>query len=735
MAAGKVDWGSRSTLELVEKLARSGLDVDRSLVEELLGRGAAVVPYLAQILDDDKYWRLNEKTLGSGWAPINALHLLGAIADPTGLEPILRVLHNRPDDLGDWLTEEVPSILACFGPAAIEPSKKLVSNRNLDVYVRVAGSVALSLIARLHPDSKDDVIDFFHAVLVREREDKEFLSLCVDDLAELKDPRSKPILRSLFESGRIDEESITWEDIEEIYRTSIENLPHHEKKDPMMHFSPENLSYLKRITGKPWSENEDQTTASWPELKPTKKVGRNDPCPCGSGNKYKKCCLPKTRSSQKIDEDERGLRQAILEFANAERFAYDLKSAFAIYRKGLEDSDFEEPEEEITFIDWFIHDYPCAGSGEPVIKIFAKEKASTLNERQRRILKEWQNTLFGVYEVIEILKGRGVRLRDIVTEEKYFVEDVSASNAAAMWDLLAARIISVDGALHLSGAATLLPQRRKRDLKDFLQTRFMDYKRTHKEASFREFLHAESHTIIQYASQKQMPILTTIEGDELCLARALYELKDREAAKRILDEMEEFQSKSREGDDAIVYNWLEAEPPANQRSRCDDSGGFEEHRLLGTVTLTRDTLELECLSKKRLYQLKELMEGALKSTIKYLADLSVDAKTALERLRDRPEKETPSLPRDEERKVTEEYLNRYYLEKWINMKIPALHNRTPKQAMKTEEGKTSLTQLLSEMQNLQERLRRHGEPYFNVDRLRRKLGLPTLKDMIRRSAT
>jgi len=22
-----------------------------------------------------------------------------------------------------------------------------------------------------------------------------------------------------------------------------------------------------------------------------KKVGRNDPCPCGSGKKYKKCCL------------------------------------------------------------------------------------------------------------------------------------------------------------------------------------------------------------------------------------------------------------------------------------------------------------------------------------------------------------------------------------------------------------------------------------------------------------
>ena len=26
-----------------------------------------------------------------------------------------------------------------------------------------------------------------------------------------------------------------------------------------------------------------------------KKVGRNDPCPCGSGKKYKKCCLPRRK--------------------------------------------------------------------------------------------------------------------------------------------------------------------------------------------------------------------------------------------------------------------------------------------------------------------------------------------------------------------------------------------------------------------------------------------------------
>jgi preprotein translocase subunit SecA len=28
-------------------------------------------------------------------------------------------------------------------------------------------------------------------------------------------------------------------------------------------------------------------------IQKNKKVGRNDPCPCGSGKKYKKCCFPK----------------------------------------------------------------------------------------------------------------------------------------------------------------------------------------------------------------------------------------------------------------------------------------------------------------------------------------------------------------------------------------------------------------------------------------------------------
>jgi hypothetical protein len=40
------------------------------------------------------------------------------------------------------------------------------------------------------------------------------------------------------------------------------------------------------------------------------KTGRNDPCPCGSGDKFKKCCEGKPDASQKVRS--RGLYALLL---------------------------------------------------------------------------------------------------------------------------------------------------------------------------------------------------------------------------------------------------------------------------------------------------------------------------------------------------------------------------------------------------------------------------------------
>ena len=36
--------------------------------------------------------------------------------------------------------------------------------------------------------------------------------------------------------------------------------------------------------------NKDETLKKEPTKRKAKKIGRNDPCPCGSGQKYKNCC-------------------------------------------------------------------------------------------------------------------------------------------------------------------------------------------------------------------------------------------------------------------------------------------------------------------------------------------------------------------------------------------------------------------------------------------------------------
>jgi len=47
-----------------------------------------------------------------------------------------------------------------------------------------------------------------------------------------------------------------------------------------------------------WQEGENDGLAfaesAQPCMRPAPKIGRNDPCLCGSGKKYKKCCLGTT---------------------------------------------------------------------------------------------------------------------------------------------------------------------------------------------------------------------------------------------------------------------------------------------------------------------------------------------------------------------------------------------------------------------------------------------------------
>jgi SEC-C motif domain protein len=61
-----------------------------------------------------------------------------------------------------------------------------------------------------------------------------------------------------------------------------------DKVEKVLHEKAEFL----RINGQ-WLYNREARLGPAPYKASTPKVGRNDPCPCGSGKKYKQCCLVK----------------------------------------------------------------------------------------------------------------------------------------------------------------------------------------------------------------------------------------------------------------------------------------------------------------------------------------------------------------------------------------------------------------------------------------------------------
>jgi plasmid stabilization system protein ParE len=86
-----------------------------------------------------------------------------------------------------------------------------------------------------------------------------------------------------------------------------------------------------------------------------------------------------------------------------------------------------------------------------------------------------------------------------------------------------------------------------------------------------------------------------------------------------------------------------------------------------------------------------------------------------------PDGDVPRPERSPELETLEADLARRHWEAWIDTKVPALGNRTPRQAAKTARGLERLNALLADFARMAE-----GQPSANrpdLESLRRRLGL------------
>jgi len=240
-------------------------------------------------------------------------------------------------------------------------------------------------------------------------------------------------------------------------------------------------------------------------------VGRNDPCPCGSGKKYKKCCMLKETSVDleafRASRTEENLRGEVLRFATGARFKDEMVEAFSKYHLNKIDTSLllkQDPLENIRFLDWFINDHLHSKDNKRIIDIFGELRGKHLDEDQKQLLEEWKTSRRSAFEV-ESTEGGVLKLKDLFTEESYSLEDKAACEEVKAGEIVVARIASSRGKKTLAGAPIILGADSKQKLTEPLNAEFNKYRETHPDATISKFI-SENSNLLNSVALELVPV-------------------------------------------------------------------------------------------------------------------------------------------------------------------------------------------------------------------------------------
>ncbi|MPZ30434.1 MAG: DUF1186 domain-containing protein [Rhodospirillales bacterium] len=234
------------------------------------------------------------------------LHIIGAVRDTQAFAPLLRFLRNRPDDLGyllgDATTETLPRILIGTFDGNADALFDSIGDQKLDALVRDSLLRAATFLAWEGRIDRARMVAFLEKFASGELAvEGEFVwHAWVDAIALLGLRHFVPLVEQARARGIIDEFMFE--------RDAFYACLDHAEREPSdaSRFAASKLGYLDdalealRFFADDDDESEessldrphiDEDSSPQPAVNPWRHVGRNDPCPCGSGKKAKRCCL------------------------------------------------------------------------------------------------------------------------------------------------------------------------------------------------------------------------------------------------------------------------------------------------------------------------------------------------------------------------------------------------------------------------------------------------------------
>lgn len=242
------------------------------------GLTEAYVPALIAMAGDLALHAIEDNKAPRAWGPTHAWRALGQLGAVSAIAPLLKLLAaDYEDGTVPGIDDDLPDVLALIGPSAIPDLEAFIANPDVPPDCTGIAMVALTKIVERHPDERDARVAYLTGLLTAKPEPAfEIQSWAISSLIDLKAPESIDAIRAAFARDAID---ITYcGDLEDVEI----DLGLREKRDTP---KPDYEALMEAA----WNEDEDDGPTE--PIRTVAKIGRNEPCPCGSGKKYKKCCL------------------------------------------------------------------------------------------------------------------------------------------------------------------------------------------------------------------------------------------------------------------------------------------------------------------------------------------------------------------------------------------------------------------------------------------------------------
>jgi hypothetical protein len=226
----------------------------------------------------------------------------------------------------------------------------------------------------------------------------------------------------------------------------------------------------------------------------------------------------------------------------------------------------------------------------------------------------------------------------------------------------------------------------------------------------------------------RLPVLQNTDGEELVLQRLELRVDDAEAALAKLSSLDVMRSQEelaeeveRDAAGRLVRAHLLWRKRGNAKMRHWDN------TILGHLALEGTNLTVEVNSNERARRIRKEVERRLGRGVRFVRGVVTSVEAAMEEAsRRKPDaaraREQAELMSDPAlREALREHLERHY-RSWVDERIPALGGKTPRQAVKTADGRAKVEVLLADA----ERRKVSADPGFRLDlgAVRKELGLP-----------